>query len=133
MASGTVHGMPGEVSTRTGSVRVRLDVSNAQTQQLLSAAGARRYAYNWALGRIVANHAQWQAEGSYGIEKHERTKPFSFFDLVKQWDATKHEQTPWFGEHSTWTFRYAIRAAARRARRLPVREVEVPTVQVPAP
>lgn len=92
---------------------MRLDVSNTEAQQLLSAAGARRYAFNWSLGRIVANHEQWQAEASYGIAKAERTRPFSFFDLVTQWDTVKHEQTPWFGEHSTWTFRYAIRAAAR--------------------
>lgn len=105
--------MSTDTSTRSGSVRVRLDVSKAQTQQLQSAAGARRYAYNWALGRIVANHAQWQAEASYDIAKPERTKPFSFFDLVKQWDQAKHSQAPWFGEHSTWTFRYAIRAASR--------------------
>jgi len=99
--------------TRTGAVRVRLDVSNVQAQQLLSAAGARRFAYNWALGRIVANCAQWKAEESYGIAKSDRTRPFSFFDLVRAWDAAKAEQAPWFSEHSTWTFRYAIRAAAR--------------------
>ena len=105
--------MADTTTTRTGAVRVRLDVSNVQATQLLSAAGARRFAYNWALGRIVANHAQWKAEESYGITRSERTAPFSFFDLVKAWDATKREQAPWFGEHSTWTFRYAIRAAAR--------------------
>lgn len=114
VASGTVRVMAtADTSTRAGSVRVRLDVSNREAQQLLSAAGARRYAFNWALGRVVANHAQWQAEASYGIEKRYRVKPFTFFDLVKQWDAVKREQAPWFGEHSTWTFRYAIRAAAR--------------------
>jgi putative transposase len=105
--------MSTDTPTRAGSVRLRIDVSNAQAQQLLSAAGARRYAYNWALGRIVANHAQWRAEASYDIAKRERTKPFTFFDLIRQWDQVKHIQAPWFGEHSTWTFRYAIRAAAR--------------------
>ncbi len=105
--------MAGVVRTRTGSVRVRLDVNDASGQQLLSAAGARRFAFNWALGRIVANHAQWKAEASYDIPKNERIRPFSFFDLVKQWDATKRDIAPWFAEHSTWTFRYAIRAAAR--------------------
>ena len=39
--------------------------SNVQAQRLLSAAGARRYAFNWALGRIVA-HMQWQAEANLG-------------------------------------------------------------------
>lgn len=111
--SGTVDPMTATATTRTGSVRVRLDVTDRQAQELWSAAGARRYAYNWALGRIVSNHGQWQAEATYGIEKRERTRPFSFFDLVKQWDAAKRTEAPWFGEHSTWTFRYAIRAAAR--------------------
>jgi putative transposase len=103
-------------TTRAGAVRLRLDVSDVsdvRAQQLLSAAGARRFAYNWALARIVANHAQWKVEESYGIAKSDRTRPFSFFDLVKAWDGAKGEQAPWFGEHSTWTFRYAIRAAAR--------------------
>jgi putative transposase len=100
-------------TTRLGAVRLRLDVSDVRAQRLLSAAGARRFAYNWALARIVANHAQWKAEESYGIAKSDRTHPFSFFDLVKAWDGAKREQAPWFGEHSTWTFRYAIRAAAR--------------------
>ena len=99
--------------TRHGAVRVRLDVNDAQAQQLLAAAGARRFAYNWALERIVANHAQWKAEESYGIAGPDRVRPLSFFSLVKTWDATKQQAAPWFGEHSTWTFRYAIRAAAR--------------------
>lgn len=113
MVAGTIWCMADPTTTRAGAVRVRLDLTDARAQQLLSASGARRYAYNWALARIVANRAQWKAEESYGIEKKDRTRPFSFFDLVKQWDATKREQTPWFGVHSTWTFRYAIRAAAR--------------------
>lgn len=113
VVTGTLCGMAETTGTRAGAVRVRLDVSDVRAQQLLSAAGARRFAYNWALGRIVANHAQWKAEESYGIAKADRTRQFSFFDLVKMWDGTKAECAPWFGEHSTWTFRYAIRAAAR--------------------
>ena len=70
------------------------DLNDVRAQQLLSASGARRYAYNWALARIVANHAQWKAEESYGIVKADRTRPFSFFELVKQWDASKREHTP---------------------------------------
>lgn len=62
-------------------------MSNTQAQQFLSAAGARRYAYNWALGRIVVNHALWQAETSYDIPRNQRTKPLTFFDLVKQGDT----------------------------------------------
>lgn len=113
VATGTIGGMADTTTMRAGAVRVRLDVSDVSAQQLLSAAGARRFAYNWALARIVANHAQWKAEESYGIAKADRTRPFSFFDLVRAWDGAKRECAPWFGEHSTWTFRYAIRAAAR--------------------
>jgi putative transposase len=92
VASGTVQVMAADTSTRPGAVRVRLGVSNGQRQQLLSAAGARRYAYNWALARIVANHAQWQTEPSDDIAKNQRTRPFSCFDLVQQWDAS---WVPW--------------------------------------
>lgn len=105
--------MPGvsALGVRPGSVRVRLDVSHAQAGGLVSAAGARRFAFNWAVGRVVANHAQWQAEESYGIPKGQRTRPFSFFDLNREWNRVKDLVAPWHAEHSTWTFVYGIRAA----------------------
>ena len=77
----------------------------------LRAAGARRLAFNWALAQIKANHDQWAAEATYDIPKGERTRPFSYFDLVHAWDATKNTVAPWHGEQSVWTFRYGIRAA----------------------
>jgi putative transposase len=79
---------------------------------LLRAAGARRFAYNWAVAKITANTAQWAAEASYDIPKPDRVRPLTFFALAKQWTTEKPVVCPWAGEHSTWTFRYAIRDAA---------------------
>ena len=54
------------------ALRVRLDVSNVQADVLLRAAGARRFAWNWAVEKIKANADQWAAEGSYGIDRAHR-------------------------------------------------------------
>lgn len=93
-------------------MRVRLDVTDVQAGMLLRAAGARRYAWNWAVATIKANADQWAAEGTYGIERADRVRPLSFFTLAKSWTAEKPDVAPWSGEHSTWTFRYALRDAA---------------------
>jgi putative transposase len=95
-----------------GALRVRLDVNDAQAGLLWRAAGARRFAHNWAVAKIKANADQWNAEASYGIAKPDRVKPLTYFDLAKLWTAAKATVAPWSGEHSTWTFRYGIRAAA---------------------
>lgn len=102
---------------RNEAIRVRLNVTNVEGNRLLAAAGARRYAHNWAVAQIRANHEQWKTQETTGVPKAERVRPLSFFTLVKLWDATKAEHTPWFGDHSTWTFRYGIRAAARAHQR----------------
>src|SRR3954462_1754619 len=95
-----------------GAVRVRLDVTDAQAGMLLRAAGARRYAFNWAVAKIKVNADQWAAEATYGIAKPDRVQPLSYFTLGKLWTAERPEVAPWADEHSTWTFRYALRDAA---------------------
>lgn len=97
---------------RNEAVRVRLKINDVDSTRLLSAAGARRYAYNWAVAQIVANHEEWKSQEVANVPRPDRVRPLSFFTLVKRWDSTKAEHTPWFGEHSAWTFRYGIRAAA---------------------
>jgi putative transposase len=99
-----------------GAVRVRLEVSDADEAVLLRAAGARRFAFNWAVAKIQANHDEWAAQRDAGVPPEERVRPLSFFTLAKQWTAEKAEVAPWAGEHSTWTFRYAIRSAAEAHR-----------------
>lgn len=83
---------------------------------LLRAAGARRFAFNWALAKIQANHAEWVAQRDAGVSPPNRVPPLSFFTLAKLWTAEKREVAPWAGDHSTWTFRYAIRSAAEAHR-----------------
>src|SRR3954463_11732891 len=95
-----------------GAVRVRLDVTDVQAGMLLRAAGARRFAFNWAVARIKANADQWQAEASYGISKADRIKPLSYLTLGKLWTAERPEVAPWAAEHCTWTLRDALRDAA---------------------
>jgi putative transposase len=95
-----------------GAVRVRLDVTDVQAGVLLRAAGARRFAWNWAVAKIMANAEQWAAEASYDIEKPDRVRPFSYFTLGTLWTAERPDVCPWADEHSTWTFRYALRDAA---------------------
>jgi putative transposase len=95
-----------------GAVRVRLDVTDVQAGMLLRAAGARRFAFNWAVAKIKANADQWSAEATYGIERADRVRPLTFFTLAKLWTVEKPDVAPWAAEHSTWTFRYALRDAA---------------------
>jgi hypothetical protein len=105
---GTVAPVSSSVSaTSTASVRLRLKPANAQAAVFLRAAGARRSAFNWALGQIKANQDQWAAEATYDIPKPDRTRTFSHFDLVRRWDATKRaaapsRRTPGHLPHSAW-------------------------------
>ena len=92
-------------------MRLSLKPTNAQAALFLRAGGARRFAFNWALAQIKANQDQWAAEATYGIPKGDRTRPFSYFDLIRCWDAARDTAAPWHGGQSVWTFRYGIRAA----------------------
>ena len=67
----------------------RLKPTNVQAAVFLRAGGARRFAFNWALAQVKANQDQWAAEATYDIPKGDRTRPFSHFDLIRRWDATK--------------------------------------------
>ena len=93
-------------------MRVRLDVTDVQAGMLLRAAGARRFAWNWAVAKVKANAEQWTAEATYGVKRADRVPPLSYFTLGKLWTAQKASAAPWSAEHSTWTFRYALRDAA---------------------
>ncbi|TQN35357.1 helix-turn-helix protein [Blastococcus colisei] len=93
-------------------MRVRLDVTDVQAGMLLRAAGARRFAWNWAVAKIKTNADQRAAEATYGVERADRVRPLTFFTLATLWTAEKPSAAPWSVEHSTWTFRYALREAA---------------------
>lgn len=95
-----------------GAIRVQIDVTDVGGGMLLRASGARRFAWNWAVAKIKANADQWAAEATYDIPRADRVRPLTYFDLAKLWTAEKPDVAPWAGDHSTWTFRYAIRDAA---------------------
>lgn len=99
----------GEV--RRGAVRVRLAVNDAEAGLLLRAAGARRFAYNWAVAELEANSREWAAQRDAGVAPARRVRPLSYFTLAKRWTAAKPAVAPWAGDHSTWTFRYALWSA----------------------
>ena len=90
-------------TTSTGSVRLRLNPTNAQAAVLVRAAGPRRFAFNWDPAQIKANQDQRAGEATYDIPRMDRTQPFSYFDLVRRWDAVKHAAVPWHVEQSVWT------------------------------
>ncbi len=100
-----------------GAVRVRLDVNDAQAGVLWRAAGARRFAHNWAVAKIKANADQWHAEASYDIAKPDRARPLTYFDLAKRWTAQKPIVASWAGEHSSGRFAMASGLPRRRTRR----------------
>ncbi|MGH8892168.1 MAG: RNA-guided endonuclease InsQ/TnpB family protein [Actinomycetes bacterium] len=81
---------------------------------LWRAAGARRFAHNWAVAKIKANANQWAAEASYGISKTDRVRPLSYFTLAKQWTAAKPTVAPWAGEHSTLCYDRPARVPAEQ-------------------
>jgi putative transposase len=94
------------------AVRVRLDPTQVQAGALVRATGARRFAWNWAVTKIQANADQWTAEATYGVARSDRVRPLSYFGLSSLWTAEHPTVAPWSGEHSTWTFRYALKDAA---------------------
>jgi hypothetical protein len=91
---------------------------------------ARRFAFSCALAQFMANHDQWAAEATYDIPKPDRTRPLSYFDLVRRWDATRSVAAV-ACEQSVWTLRYGIWAAHTGALAFPDGPVQVPQVQGP--
>lgn len=70
--------------------KIALDPNNAQATYFARAAGAARFAYNWAL-------AEWQRQYSAHKEDPSRPKP-SQMALRRQLNAVKREQFPWMLE-----------------------------------
>ena len=89
-------------STVMRAYRFALDPSPDQEIALRSHCGAQRFAYNWGLARIKANHSQRKAEASYGLEGDEITPPldWSAYSLRKDWNQVKGEVAPWWSENS---------------------------------
>jgi putative transposase len=64
--------------------------SLAQPTQVAQAFGARRYAYNWALGQVKANL------DARGVDPTVPPLAWSFYELRKAWNQAKHDVAPWW-------------------------------------
>jgi putative transposase len=60
-----------------------------QSTQVAQAFGARRYAYNWALGQVKANLEARTADPTVP------PLAWNFNELRKAWNQAKHEVAPW--------------------------------------
>jgi putative transposase len=64
--------------------------SPEQPTRVAQAFGARRYAYNWALGQVKANLEARTADPTLP------TLAWNFYELRKAWNHAKHEVAPWW-------------------------------------
>jgi len=76
--------------------RLELDPNNVQRSSLNRAAGARRFAFNWALERVSKREL----------------KPNQFV-LINAWNQWKHEGAPWWNENSKFCYEEAFEDVTR--------------------
>jgi putative transposase len=99
----------GDVRVRLSGLSFRLDPTDLQRGLLARAAGARRFAFNQAVARVRANHAEWAALRDAGVPAGLRVRPPSGIDLRAAWKA---DRPGWHCEVSSWVFDFAARDAA---------------------
>jgi putative transposase len=95
--------------------RFALDPTPAQERALRSHAGAARAAFNWGLARVKAVMDQRAAEATYGLAGDDLTPSLSWslYSLRKDWNTTKDEVAPWWGECSKEAFNTGLDQLAR--------------------
>lgn len=77
-----------------------LEPTPAQVEQFRSHCGAQRFAYNWALERVLANINQRAAERSYDVIDLTPIMQWSAYDLRRMWNQAKAVAAPWWVENS---------------------------------
>lgn len=99
----------------TQAYRFALDPTPAQEREMLSHAGAGRFAFNHMLARTKAVMGQRAAERSYGIPDDQLTptQGWSLAALRRTWNADKHEAAPWWAENSKEAYNTGLDALAR--------------------
>jgi len=83
----------------TQAYRFGLDPSPAQARALASHCGARRFAYNWGLGRVKAclDAREWERRILGGAVT---SVSWSLPALRREWNAAKAQVAPWWAENS---------------------------------
>jgi putative transposase len=90
------------MTTVIQAYRFALDPTPTREAALRSQCGGQRFAFNWGLVRVKANLDQRKAEQSYGLAGEQLTPslPWTAYSLRKDWNQTKTEVAPWWGENS---------------------------------
>src|SRR5262249_48721371 len=105
-----------EVSTAVvvQAYRFALDPTAVQARDVQRAAGAARFAFNWALAAVKANIDQRQAERSYGMDGEQRTPVLGWNlpALRRRWNQAKDQVAPWWRECSKEAFNTGLDGVA---------------------
>ena len=80
---------PAGTTLKNTAVVVRLDPGLSQRKFLAGAAGARRFAHNWAVAQITENTEMWRAQRDAGMDSKSRVMPLTMIDLGKLWRAER--------------------------------------------
>lgn len=99
----------------TRPIVVTLDPSAHQQRLLAQYCGARRFAYNWALGVVRDNLDVRRREREAGVAEDDLTPALSWsaYSLTKAFNAVKEQVAPWWREVSMHAFRSGITDAAQ--------------------
>jgi putative transposase len=98
----------------TRAIVFNLDLSRSQERLAYSYSGARRFAYNWAIGVARENLETRSAERAAGVAEDDLTPAMSWsaYSLGKASNAGKEEVAPWWREVSMHALRSGIADAA---------------------
>ena len=96
---------------KNSALVVRLEPGLAQRRFFAGAAGARRFAHNWAVAKIKENAEAWRAQRDAGVDPKDRIKPLSMIELGKLWRAERGTIAPWHGQYPSELYNFACRDA----------------------
>jgi putative transposase len=96
-------------TVKNTAVVIRLDPGLSQRKFLAGAAGARRFAHNWAVAKIAENTEMWRAERDAGVDPKSRVKPPTMIELGELWRAERAEVAPWYAQYPSELYNFAFR------------------------
>jgi putative transposase len=96
---------------KNSAIVVRLDPGLAQRRFFSGAAGARRFAHNWAVARIGENAQQWRAERDAGVDPKSRIRPATLVALGNLWRAERADTAAWYAQYPSELYNFAFRDA----------------------
>ena len=93
------------------ALAIRLDPGLAQRRFFAGAAGARRFAHNWAVAKIAQDSEVWRAQRDAVIDPKSRVKPLTTIGLSKLWRTERAEVAPWHTQYPSELYNFAFRDA----------------------